>query len=203
MRDRIRDAFDQIQAEEPLKARTKDFLARKTASYTRVRPRRLMRAVPALACFALLLLGGHWLYFTPTAAISIDINPSLELGVNRFDKVISVDGRNSDGTSVGSCPRGQIYGLHRGGRADPAPVRQWRRCSPKMRSWRSRDRDGRCAVRAHAGGSRILHPRKRRIPTATSADTEEAEQALRWGFRAANTGRLRALSGGRSERHGR
>ena len=103
MRDRIRDAFDQIQAEEPLKAHTKDFLARKTAGYTRVRTRRLVRAVPALACFALLLLGGHWLYFTPTAAISIDINPSLELGVNRFDKVISVDGRNSDGQALAAA----------------------------------------------------------------------------------------------------
>ena len=29
---------------------------------------------------------------TPTAYISIDINPSLELGINRFDRIVSVEG---------------------------------------------------------------------------------------------------------------
>lgn len=40
---------------------------------------------------------GSWLYFTPTAAISIDINPSIELEVNRFGRVLSVTGYNDDG----------------------------------------------------------------------------------------------------------
>ena len=47
-----------------------------------------MRLVPTLACCLLVLLagwGGHHAYFTPSAIISIDVNPSLELGVNRFD----------------------------------------------------------------------------------------------------------------------
>ena len=34
---------------------------------------------------------GHWLYFEPTAEISIDINPSLELELNRFNHVLSVE----------------------------------------------------------------------------------------------------------------
>ena len=41
--------------------------------------------------------GGQRLYFTPTAEISIDINPSIELSVNRFDRVIAVTGFNEDG----------------------------------------------------------------------------------------------------------
>lgn len=32
--------------------------------------------------------------------ISIDINPSMELGINRFDKVISVKGYNEDGEQL-------------------------------------------------------------------------------------------------------
>ena len=37
---------------------------------------------------------------TPTAYISIDINPSLELGINRFDRIISVEGYNEDGDNL-------------------------------------------------------------------------------------------------------
>ena len=53
----------------------------------------------AFACLALVVAGGtgYWAYFSPTCAISIDINPSVELAVNRFDKVISVDGIGEDG----------------------------------------------------------------------------------------------------------
>ena len=40
---------------------------------------------------------GFRLYFTPTVSIRIEINPSVGLGLNRFDRVISVDGYNEDG----------------------------------------------------------------------------------------------------------
>lgn len=49
-----------------------------------------------------LLTGGNWLYFTPTAEISIDINPSISLTVNRFDRVIAVEGVNDDGKKLAS-----------------------------------------------------------------------------------------------------
>ncbi len=54
----------------------------------------------AFACLCLLFTGGYWLYFTPTATISIDINPSIELGVNRFNRVVSVEGYNADGVKL-------------------------------------------------------------------------------------------------------
>ncbi len=38
--------------------------------------------------------------FTPTVEISIDVNPSIELGVNRFDKIISVSSYNNDGQEL-------------------------------------------------------------------------------------------------------
>ncbi len=43
-----------------------------------------------------MLFGGHWLYFTPTAEISIDINPSIEMSINRFDQVIVINDFNED-----------------------------------------------------------------------------------------------------------
>lgn len=63
-------------------------------------PRPMRLALAAAACAAVVVLSGRWLYFTPTAQISIDINPSLELGINRFDRVISVQGWNDDGTAL-------------------------------------------------------------------------------------------------------
>lgn len=93
MHDRLKKAFDQVQASESLKENTLAFLANKA----RPAGRPLPRLMAAAACLLLLLTVGNWFYFTPTAQISIDINPSLELGINRFGQVISVEGRNDDG----------------------------------------------------------------------------------------------------------
>ena len=100
MRKEIYSAFDSVHASRELKDRTRAFTARRQAS----RPRSPRRWVAAVAAACLLLaaagIGGHWLYFTPTAAISIDVNPSLELEVNRFDRVIGVEGYNEDGRAL-------------------------------------------------------------------------------------------------------
>lgn len=102
MDERMREAFSQVQAEEALKQRTLAYLSRETGGW-RTAPRRRVRPVlTAAACAACLLmtLGSLWLYFTPAAYISVDVNPSLELTVNRFDRVIAVTGRNDDGTAL-------------------------------------------------------------------------------------------------------
>ena len=102
MNDKFKEIFGQIRAEEELKNRTRLFLAGKTRGYARAgaEKRRPVYAVYAAACLLCMLLGGRWLYFTPIAEISIDINPSIELRVNRFDQVISVDGLNGDGQAL-------------------------------------------------------------------------------------------------------
>lgn len=58
-----------------------------------------MKALPIIACFIFLLFSfsGYGLYFTKTSIISIDINPSIELNINRFDRVISINSYNDDG----------------------------------------------------------------------------------------------------------
>ena len=48
----------------------------------------------------LAVLGGWRVYFTPTVSVSIEINPWVELSVNRFDRVIAVSGRNDEGAAL-------------------------------------------------------------------------------------------------------
>ena len=98
MDERIRDAFASIHAEEELKESTRAALA--NARTRRRRPARYLAA--AVACLVLLVagIGGYQFYFAPTSVLSIDINPSLELGVNRFDKVVTVQSYNEDGKAL-------------------------------------------------------------------------------------------------------
>ena len=102
MRDRIRRAFDAIHAEEQLKTDIKTYIARKTREYP-LQKRSLYRRWAAFAAcliFLIFLGGGCYLYFVPTAVISIDINPSIELEINRFNKVVQVKNYNKDGEEL-------------------------------------------------------------------------------------------------------
>lgn len=99
MREEIQAAFDSVHAEPQLKAAARAVVA-KRAGRRAPAARPVRWALATAVCAAVLVLGGRWLYFTPATQISIDINPSLELGVNRLDRVISVEGRNEDGTAL-------------------------------------------------------------------------------------------------------
>lgn len=100
MDERLRQSFDHIRAGENLKSRTSAYLIRQTGHLRRIRSVR--RWAAAAACALALTLGafGGWLFFTPVSAISVDINPSLELNINRFDRVVSVDGFNEAGNQL-------------------------------------------------------------------------------------------------------
>lgn len=98
MNKQWKEAFDQIHAEDRLKDHTMEYLSRKFYRRRYLRFSALHGIAAAAACLVVLFLaGGSWLYFTPDAFISIDINPSLELGINRFDRVVSVEGWTEDG----------------------------------------------------------------------------------------------------------
>ena len=101
MNEKWKSAFDQIHAEEALKTHTKEYLSKKIYSRSAA-PRPVFRRAAALAAGLVLLffIGGSWVFMTPTAYISIDINPSLELGINRFDRIVSVEGYNEDGDDL-------------------------------------------------------------------------------------------------------
>lgn len=100
-KEKLKAAFDQIRAEEELKERTKEYLSEKVYARKKKRTSPLRNFAAAAACALLVFLaGGSYLYFTPTAYISVDVNPSLELGINRFDRVVSVTGYNEDGKAL-------------------------------------------------------------------------------------------------------
>lgn len=88
--DQMKAAFDHIRAEEALKARTLAHIEKH-----RQRPRQTWRFAAAAACCLVLLLTGAWLYFTPTARISIDMDAPITLEINRFDRVISASSSGS------------------------------------------------------------------------------------------------------------
>lgn len=104
MNRRIKETFDTIHAEESLKEATRAFLADQTKENGEKASGKFAyrRAVPVLLSLFFLLIGfgGYRIYFTPTSVISIDMNPSLELGVNRFDRVISVEGFQEEGEAL-------------------------------------------------------------------------------------------------------
>lgn len=67
-------------------------------------PRRspaLRRTIMSLAACLVLLLGlGSFAYLRPQSVIGIDVNPSIELTANYFDKVLSVRALNQDAVDV-------------------------------------------------------------------------------------------------------
>ncbi len=103
MNNRIKQAFAEVRAQDTLKQRTKAYLEKRMQ---RMRPNPAhVRRLAACACIAVLLLGfGGWrLHETPVSAISVDVNPSIELGVNRFDRVVSVTGYHEDGEALAAA----------------------------------------------------------------------------------------------------
>ena len=102
MDNKIREAFDVIRAEDNLKQNTKEFLRKQLyvkengkAKSFYAKSRQLSAVA---ACFMVVVAGiGYFSYFQTVSAISIDVNPSIELGINRIDRVVSVEGYNEDG----------------------------------------------------------------------------------------------------------
>lgn len=98
MKYELKAAFDAIHAGEDLRENAKEFLHKKLYA----KKRSLRRPALAMACLALLLLvcAGYFSYYTPVAAVSVDINPSLELDVNLYDRVIRITGYNEEGEGL-------------------------------------------------------------------------------------------------------
>lgn len=121
---RVREAFASVHAPEDVKARTLASIEAARAAeneacggdapaarvpveaYAPAHPRpSRSRAVRLLlaACLVVAVAGVGLLgvaVVTPTAYVSIDVNPSLELAVNRFDTVVGARGLNEDGEEV-------------------------------------------------------------------------------------------------------
>lgn len=63
-----------------------------------------LRSLTTAACIAIFLIAGstgaYTYYQTPASFISVDINPSVELGINAFGRVVSVQAYNADGRII-------------------------------------------------------------------------------------------------------
>lgn len=117
MANKIHDAFENVTADSELKESTREFLSiqrRKRSSF--YLPPSICKIL-AVACMLTILLcgaGGYagysWL-FTPVSYVSIDVNPSVELALNRLDRVISVSAYNAQGEELleGLSLRGKEY----------------------------------------------------------------------------------------------
>ena len=130
LRDALSGAFDKVHAPEQLKMRTIEMIEAQRMRQTdgvvdqadaadgqadvaddasiptkkKIRVIISLRAKIALAACAVLIAlgigGGAYAYQTPVAYVGIDINPSIELGVNYFDRVVGAEGVNADGQDI-------------------------------------------------------------------------------------------------------
>jgi len=109
---RFKSALNQIKAEDTLLNKTEMYL---TDTVTKNRsPKKIefikwrlfsMKSKLATAiCLAILFIGvsggTYALNQTPVSYLSLDINPSVELGVNTFGKVVKAEGYNDDGKRI-------------------------------------------------------------------------------------------------------
>lgn len=109
---RIREAFDGVSLPASVKQQTLQAIDRLqdeqtpavpasvAAAARRTRAPRTRRfAIALAACLALCAIGfgGFTAFASETAQVGIDINPSIELGLNRFDCVVSARPINEDG----------------------------------------------------------------------------------------------------------
>lgn len=94
-------SMEKIRATEELKQTTMRYLKEQEQKNAVLRMRMIPVCVLAAVClFFVIGLGGYSLYKKPVSFISIDVNPSIELGVNRFGQVVTANAFNEDGEKV-------------------------------------------------------------------------------------------------------
>jgi len=107
--DAFKDYMDKVKAETELKEKTKAFInsamrcenAKEKIHKKEKSPmKKLFVAAASVAACALLTAGGYAYYNTPVNYVSVDINPSIELGINRFGTVVTSESYNEDGELI-------------------------------------------------------------------------------------------------------
>lgn len=112
MNSRFKSALDKIEAEDELVNKTEVYLRdalkknqkHKNIKFLDWRSFTMKKGIAISACTAILLTcggGGVYAYAqTPVAYLSLDINPSVELGINTFGTVVKAEGYNDDGNTI-------------------------------------------------------------------------------------------------------
>lgn len=103
MTNKIHDAFDSVKADARLKESTKEFLLASHAQKSHPLHRQFFPKTAAVVCMLLVFvsgIAGYRFIQTPVSYVSIDVNPSIELTLNRFDRVLSVAAYNEEGEEI-------------------------------------------------------------------------------------------------------
>lgn len=100
--NRIRESMEGIRASRELKVGTLRYLERQRGRRRHpVWSRGVSYGLAAAICLLLVFeVGWHSLYGMPTSYISMDVNPSIELGINRYGRVVAAEAYNEDGWDV-------------------------------------------------------------------------------------------------------
>lgn len=99
--NKINEAFEEIKAEEELKKNTMKFIAQQRSRHLNPQKNIVRYSLAAAAVIIFTLsLGIYEMWFVPVTVVSIDVNPSLELRVNRLDRVLDAKAFNDDGTEI-------------------------------------------------------------------------------------------------------
>lgn len=104
MKNKLKKAFEPICATEEMRENLMAFLSKEAAKGSNRAPVRPWLRYTMACCAVVTLiicgLGGYNFYQNPVSYISVDVNPSVELALNRFDRVVEVEAYNDDGTAV-------------------------------------------------------------------------------------------------------
>ncbi|MEG0179556.1 MAG: hypothetical protein RR654_08385 [Oscillospiraceae bacterium] len=102
MNNKIQNAFEPICATDKLKDNLTAFVKNEVSKHrhTFSAPLRYAIACCAILAIAVCGFGGYKLYQMPVSYISVDVNPSVELALNRFDRVVNAEFYNDDGFTV-------------------------------------------------------------------------------------------------------
>lgn len=103
MANKIHDAFDSIKADPQLVEAAKQTILKKYRKKQHWIHRSVFQGALATVCMALVLaagIGGYSWIQTPVSYVSIDVNPSIELALNRIDRVVSVTAFNAEGAKI-------------------------------------------------------------------------------------------------------
>lgn len=100
--NRIHNAFDEIRADEELLKKTAEYLKREQGMGRRRKLYQLRQQAVAAAAILLLVVGvfSHRMMFTAAAYVSIEVNPAVELKLNRINRVIGISAWNDDGQQL-------------------------------------------------------------------------------------------------------
>ena len=96
--NKIEKAFGNIKADDALKEATFE----KVAAQMRTRPEKskVVKQRKNARRFAAVAGGGYHVYAKPVSYITMNVNPSVELGINRWNKVVECTGLNDDGSEL-------------------------------------------------------------------------------------------------------